>query len=453
MTTALSITDLSGNRALFASLVIVLVLGGVFCFPSSYLLHMNVIAGALLFPFTIFITGERRNNFLLIGAVVLFSAFALSMGVRIGYFVALWLSVIWLIEYFIGRCNALVLFQLLFMSPVFTQITTVLGFTLRLKISGIAASLLRLVDLNAFAEGNLIVLDGVSFSVDEACVGLSMLSIAMIAGAFILGHRYRTSGKTLSAGIVIAFFASVFAVNVVTNLGRILLLVCFHIAPETVMHEAIGLICLIFYTIIPIYFGSGWMMKMARTSVVPASDVTPTTITWQVLPIGMTLLMLLTGVAVAEQRRHIDQRALPGSIAAPTTVMLNDGIAKVTTEHLLIYVKPIAEWFTSEHTPLICWKGSCYSFVGVREVQLYGRTLYCGRLVKGNEQLSTAWWYSNGRKQTISQLEWRKDMLMEGAEYNLINVTAADEQTLLEELETMFRNGGDKMLTTTSANL
>jgi hypothetical protein len=63
---------------------------------------------------------------------------------------------------------------------------------------------------------------------------------------------------------------------------------------------------------------------------------------------------------------------------------------------------------------------------------------YKGTLVRDGALLHTAWWYSNGRVNTISQLDWRMRMLKGEANFCLVNVTSEDEQTLIESINSMF---------------
>jgi hypothetical protein len=101
-------------------------------------------------------------------------------------------------------------------------------------------------------------------------------------------------------------------------------------------------------------------------------------------------------------------------------------------------VKTIPEFFTGEHTPLMCWKGSGYEFSGVTTMAVAGVRVYKGILVKDDSTLYTAWWYSNGPVKTVSQFDWRMRMLKGESKFCLVNVTARDEQTLMESLRSMF---------------
>lgn len=423
---------MNGQRNAFAAaLFCVALAGGIFCFPASYLLHTNVIIGLVLFPFALMVTGGCRNNLAYLLFVAFFSAFALMYNVRVAYFFALGFFILWSVEYLFGRCNPLVVFLLAIMSPVFTQVTTILGFPLRLQLSEVSASVLRMASFDARAEGNMIVLDGSVFSVDEACMGLSMLAMSMLMAVFVLSYRMRMSGKEVGLIKVAMFFMIVFVLNMITNLFRILLLVLFRIPPENSMHDVIGLLCFVCYTILPVYLISVSIIKDGRQI---ATDYSPRGVLsrWQKgLLMSLAVGMLLTGVRVGTERMNVDTRHADVFYADGKVERIDGGVTKITNEELLMYVKPIPEFFTSEHTPLMCWKGSGYVFSGVKEIAVDGSKVYTGKLVKGNDELFTAWWYSNGKVQTISQLEWRTRMLKREDRFCLVNLTAKDEATLM----------------------
>src|SRR5690242_19032088 len=112
---ALSISDIRKENGLFALLILIGVTGGAFAFAASYFSNLNVLIGLCLVPFTVFITGQKQNNFFYVAAMILFTAVAVTYGVKICYFFALAFYFIWLIELFVGRLNVLILFLILFM--------------------------------------------------------------------------------------------------------------------------------------------------------------------------------------------------------------------------------------------------------------------------------------------------------------------------------------------------
>lgn len=434
----LPIQGIDKRKILLIGLILVGLVGGKFSFSLSYFSNLNVVIGVCLLPFTFFIIGEKRNNLFYATAMMLFGGLAMTYHIRISFFFALGFYFLWLIEFFIGRVSLLILFLLLFMSPFFIQVITILGFPIRLMLSSYAGALLNFAGVDVQVQGNMMLIDKMNFSVDEACMGLSMLIISLLMGVFVLAHRYRTSGTTLNLLPTIIFFSVAFLLNLIANLIRIVALVFFRIPSENPIHEAIGILCLIAYVVVPLHSLGKWIVYRYGQ---PTNN-SPSALTLNLFKtlslIILPLTILYTGTSLKNNFHSATAKHAEIKYSKGEAEQLKDGISKISTNELLIYVKTIPEFFTGEHTPLMCWKGSGYEFTGITATTVEGNTIYKGTLVKNNKSLYTAWWYSNGHVDTISQLDWRMRMLKGEPKFCLINVTAEDEQTLMSSIESMF---------------
>lgn len=435
---ALPIKSITKERGLFVLLLLVGVTGGVFAFALSYFSNLNVLIGLCLFPFTILVTRPKRNNLFYIAAMIFFATMAMTYGVRICYFFTLAFYFLWLVELFVGRLNVLILFLILFMSPFFIQVVTILGFPLRLMLSGYAGELLKLCGVNVQVEGNVMMMNGTMFSVDEPCMGLNMLVISLLMGVFILAYRCRASNTSLGLYSTTIFFAVAFILNLITNLIRIIVLVFFQIPSENPMHQFIGILCLVVYVIIPLHLISAWLVRKYGR---PITDSVSTQLLGRGTILFITILpvtILFAGVTLEKTRHSTNTTHADIHFTKGKPERLKDGISKISTDDLLIYVKIIPEFFTGEHTPLMCWKGSGYEFLSIATNTVEGIMVYKGTLVKEGKVLHTAWWYSNGEIVTISQLDWRMRMLKGEPTFCLVNVTAEDEQTLMTSITSML---------------
>ena len=121
----------------------------------------------------------------------------------------------------------------------------------------------------------------------------------------------------------------------------------------------------------------------------------------------------------------------------PKTI-LPDGIVKYENEEILAYIKPILGFYAAEHSPLICWQGSGYTFGEVKLDTINGLEIYTGTLKKGNNTLQTAWWYDNGVTRTASQTTWRASILRGQPNFNLINISANNELVLRENIKNIL---------------
>lgn len=114
---------------------------------------------------------------------------------------------------------------------------------------------------------------------------------------------------------------------------------------------------------------------------------------------------------------------------------LNNEITQFRSQKALIYSKAILSFYSAEHSPYICWKGSGYQFTIIKEEMISGNLIYFGTLQNGKDQLQTAWWFSNHKHNTISQLDWRWRFFCGEPDFQLINITAANKNNLEETIQ------------------
>lgn len=158
------------------------------------------------------------------------------------------------------------------------------------------------------------------------------------------------------------------------------------------------------------------------------------------IAIFLGVCIALLAFQIDEQRKHEEFAYTRVSFGTLQAQQIKGGVTKFSDREVLVYVKPIPEFFSGEHTPLICWKGSGYQFEGIRKVNISGREIYMGALVRADARLLTAWWYDNGEIITIDQIEWRMRMLKGEDGFCLVNVTAENEAALNRKLKDVFDN-------------
>ena len=414
--------------------------GGAIAFPPEFLTGSNVLIGFCLFPFVLITNGRQRVNYIYLAVVLLLGITAHLYVVRTFYFLALFFFILFLLEMQWGQLDRLVLFLLLFMSPFIQQIIVILGFPIRLQLSGWAGYLLAQVGLNVQVEGNVMILDGAAFSVDQACIGLNMLATSLLMGVFLLAHQYRSRKLSLSFPYLFLFFFIVFILNIGSNLLRIMVLILFRIGPEHPMHEWIGIACMLIYIVVPLYFMGKWMVgKFGKPLKRDEADV-PVRITSQgkIILTIVSILIFMVGVGVRQSRSTSTLPHILFHRDGFETTLLEGGVTKVYNDNLLLYFKTIPEFFSAEHTPLFCWRGTGYTFREIKKTTIQGQEIYIGRLRKTGSSLYTAWWYSNGTLHTVDQIQWRLHMLTGKPRFVLVNVTANSEDILLRELNTLL---------------
>jgi exosortase N len=413
--------------------------GGIIAFPATFFSGINVLLGCCLLPFAIFFHHSRRFNMAYLLLMIFFGVIAYFYNVRTFYFFMIAFYVLFLLELWFGKIDTIILLLLAFMSPFFHQISVILGFPIRLTLSQWAGKMLSLGGFETAVEGNTMLLNGTSFSVDEACMGLSMLAVSLLMGVAVIVHQYRRLGLRLHIIFLAAFFFAVLVLNLISNLFRIMLLVIFKVLPGHPMHDVTGVLCLIVYVAVPLYLGSALYIKRFGRSALKIEEWTPLGLLRTSILVISALAIVLTGMRINRERNVVVQLAHatiePGNFEVSK---MDQGITKLHNEELLVYLKPIPEFFTGEHTPLLCWKGSGFEFRGVKKVKVDDNEIYLGRLEKPGETLFTAWWYDNGEIITIDQWNWRVRMLKRENKFSLINVTARDEETLSKNIKLIF---------------
>ena len=106
-----------------------------------------------------------------------------------------------------------------------------------------------------------------------------------------------------------------------------------------------------------------------------------------------------------------------------TTKKLADGVIQYSNDSTLIYQKPIRTAFSTEHSPLDCWKAEGFTIDKIVKVDDPIAPHYKAQLIKGDEKLWTIWWYQTHNKRTIEMWDWRKATLLSKHKTYLINIT------------------------------
>ncbi|WP_165864986.1 exosortase N [Rufibacter latericius] len=410
-------------------------------FLRQYLLwDPQWILGLALLPFITLPSAKRKPSFLVMIGMICLLTLAAYFKITTIYFFGLLLAFWFFLQSALGRSGGYALLMLAVASPIFRYVSEILSFPLRLQLTKAAAGLLGLGYTSAEAVGNLILLDGEEFSVDPACAGLHMLSFSFMIGIFLLAHLHRTQQKPWKLWMLAALLTGMLFLNLVSNLLRILVLVLLRIGPEDFMHDAVGLVCLVLYALVPFFFLARYIHSRIRLK----ADFTKEALNQKSLSKGtltlhLMVLVCLTGVGYLVQTdRKAPQLATELTLPGFEKTVLLDGVTKLTNVQALVYMKPVRAFYSTEHHPMICWEGSGYRFKNVAETEIEGKVIFTGILEKGKDQLHTAWWMDNGQHQTISQTDWRWRMAQGEPAFHLVNVTSSTEAILLSQVKTLL---------------
>jgi exosortase N len=362
------------------------------------------------------------------------------------FFFALVCALLFSLEAVTGKLQAAVIPVVFLMSPVANYAAEVFSFPVRLQLSNGAVKLLQLTGNHAVAHGNTIAFNGTMFDVDQACVGLSMLVSSVLMGIIskqIFEVKYQRRLPLVYLPLIVLYFT---IANVLANLFRITILVYFQLAPGTIMHEMAGLATWILYGIIPCM----WLVKKMVTHLGLYEKVSPllafqtetgkTFYSKQL--IMLTLCTLMLGLPSQQAAIQENTSISSASISGFEKASLPHGVTRYRNNDAIIYVKTIRGFYSTDHNPSICWRGSGYAFTMARQVNRGNASMYMANLQKDGSILYTAWWYEHKNHRTNNQMEWRINNLKKNRDYHLVNITASSPLDLRIAIDRWIQQPG-----------
>ena len=416
-----------------------------FYFQPNYLrIEFPLLLGLIGSPFIWRKVSDDRSN--------RFAPLALGLGLllfvlpsnSIYYF--FWVALLLLgIEQTIGRLNNLPLFLLLILSYLVQQVLTNWSFPIRLELSEWAGIVLNGIGYEATIRGNIIDLAGTPFSVDPACMGLNMMVTSLLLTAMILGYWEQKRSITFRVMEIGSILLLVIGLNIITNFTRILALVLFRIFPDTLLHDAVGIIALAVYTLLPTYWGIGKYVDFLKRRDAEAQRKREASSTiLQYLPKQAVYVFGFFLLCVHGQQLKYPAIEIGPSFPIKTFAHFQksqtpNGITKLENDSTLIYIKPPVKFFQGSHDPRVCWRGEGYTFSNIQVEYSQNTPIYTAVLKQEGDLLHTAWWYDNLEETTIEQWQWRWDGFQGQAGYFLVNVACPEKEQLLEQITQLLR--------------
>lgn len=385
----------------------------------------------MVLPFTLRRQGIKFERLSLIWAILFILLYYL-LHVYSAFYIGLGLAVMAGLSATAYQPTRLSYMLIAITTPALQYLFQVFSFTIRLQLTNLAGMVLKWFYPAIEMAGNCLVLKGVNYTIAPECLGLNMLSSALVMAVFALafwGKRYQSQ-----AGLpVIVLFALVaFTLVSAGNVVRIILTVMFSAMPDTLMHELIGLLVFIINTCLPLLLLGAWASRFFKLEA--TQNLQP-----KKLPMLLTvLLVMLTGGAYFIDNNQVQEAQAPLelNIIGMQQSCSTDGVVKMTNDEVLIYLKPPAFFLGSDHHPFICWRASGYHIKNENVSQVAGHEVYTFEIEKdGEAPLYSCWWYSNGKRHTCSQLQWRLASLKGDKPYSVVNVSANDKDRCLQMVE------------------
>lgn len=418
-----------------------ILLAGIFYFfqPEYLPQHPTDWLGLLLLPF-IANKGISQKKWIYLLFAILSLAFGGGESKFLNYtFVCSLLLFWWEIVGF--RLNWLPIFMFAVIAPLTRQLVFVWSFPIRVELGAYAGKALNAVGFSVEVIGNTVFLDGAEFSVDAACTGLKMISIALVFGLFILAYFEKRGNRRMNFISVGAFLLGILILTLLANFSRLLALIIFHIAPENVLHEAMGLAALLLYVLLPAFvIGKYYVNAFGKEILIEEKELKDEFILKKAILLLSFFALVVFGNEFINQSSTIEIDSRLAQLQMPTykKSILESGVAKFEKEHLLVYWKPPIASLGMAHDPRYCWEGAAWTFKHIQKTKIGEIPVFSAEIEKENTILKTVWWYDNGKQKTIKESEWRWNTLLGTSTYSLVNVTSDDEQILEAEVEKLY---------------
>lgn len=386
----------------------------------------NLILGAFLLGVSVFKSQHQRKSFRYLPLLIL--SLLCNLFVKSGslQFLTVLLLFLFSWEALFHKLNSLLLIGWLICSPIFVAVINSFTFGIRLKLSELAGYILSLLNENVLVSGNEIIVDGINFSVESACMGLNMVESTLLFAIILLVYFW---GNKLPIFKSLGLIVIAFGLTVLTNLLRIVFLVQFEILPENPLHEGIGLLILIIYAWLPLW----WLVNKTKPAQ-RSQELLLDQKNRKALALVFALTIVSTFIIIQNPAKNGVTTYFSKEISGYSSKHIDFGITQYANSKALVYVKPLKNFFAADHSPQICWRGSGYHFTKVEERIVNGKTLYFAQIENKKSILYTTWWYASENELTNSQLELRWKMFKFNKVYYLVNLTCSTEQELAEQL-------------------
>ncbi|MNX55012.1 Transmembrane exosortase [compost metagenome] len=261
-------------------------------------------------------------------------------------------------------------------------------------------------------EGVNFYINNAKITIDTACMGLSMFKTGLLSGALLLTLEEKKHRKYFNIIQILLFCCVLIVLNIISNYFRIITLVLFNCTEENVLHHTVGILCFVFYQIIPMLFLIRFF-KPKKEEIKITENLYPVLFTL----IG-TLIVFGTSFEIKKEQHCDILENLNPEYQNKKGVWVNKEVFKIVTPDKLIYIK------TSNHNPLVCWTGVGYKIIESKEVKKGNEKIWQVKIEKDQILYYSYWWYEcNGKKYT-SLIEVLLIKLFDNKPVRLINETS-----------------------------
>lgn len=389
-------------------------------FGINYTIVLNGLDNNLfgiVFSVLLFLIGGRKTsfnmNYPLLGLVFLLEFISYRLHIKSLHFLSLSLFVCFIYYCFTQKFSFIAFICIILFSSLFNTFFDYLTVEIKQTLCyGVYLTLKDFIPITKI-EGVNFYINNAKITIDTACMGLSMFKTGLLAGAFLLTIEERKQEKYFTIKQILLFCFLLILLNIVSNYFRIITLILFNCTEENVLHHTIGLLCFVFYQIVPMLFLVRFF-KPKKEAI--KNDKTKK---FSLFPITIAILIVfVTSLEIKKQQEYKLLDNISSDYNVSKGAWVNTEVFKIVTPEKLIYIK------TPAHNPLICWTGNGYKVIESKVIKKNNEEICFVRMEKSNIQYFSYWWYECDTKKYTSLIEVLFIKLFYNKSIRLVNETS-----------------------------
>ncbi|WP_394775445.1 exosortase N [Flavobacterium sp.] len=376
----------------------------------------------IIFSIVLFIIGGRKTNlkmsYPLLGMVALLEYISFQLHTKSLHFLALAILVCFVYYSFTRKFSFIAFICVILFSSIFNTFFNYLTVEIKQTLCyGVYLSLKNFIPITKI-EGVKFYINNAKITIDTACMGLSMFKTGLLVGAFLLTLEERKQQKYFNIKQIFLFCFLIILLNIISNYFRIIILILFDCTQENTLHYSIGLLCFVFYQILPILY----LIRFFKPKKEEIINVNSSKFAIVSVITGFAIV-LVTSLEIKKEQRHNLLENLDSSYNIQQGIWVNTEVFKIATPNKLVYIK------TPTHNPLICWTGTGYKIIESKIIIRNNEKISFVLMEKNGVQYFSYWWYECDNKKYTSLVEVLLIKLFYNKSARLINETSKTKLT------------------------
>lgn len=371
----------------------------------------------ILFSIVLFLIGSRKTsfnmNYPLLGLIFLLEFISYRLHTKSLHFLALSLFACFIYYSFTRKFSFIAFICILLFSSLFNTFFDYLTVEIKQNLCyGVYLTLKNFILIDRI-EGVNFYINNAKITIDTACMGLSMFKTGLLYGAFLLTIEERKQQKHFSIISIFLFCFLLILLNIISNYFRIITLIVFNCTEENTLHYTIGLLCFVFYQIVPMLF----LIRFFKPKTEVITNHKTERFNLAPIIIAMTIIFATSLEIKREQDYNLLENLNP-EYNINKGVWVNKEVFKIVTPEKLIYIK------TPSHNPLICWTGNGYKVIESKVIEKNNEKVCFVIMEKNNIQYYSYWWYECNHKKYTSLVDVLFIKLLYNKSIRLVNETS-----------------------------